>query len=100
MIIDTDMMDSEDASRLLVTLCNKFNFKGGHFSALDIEGYWHDRYGDDDDYQPLTPEQVEQVMEQRMWRVGLEDALSQQAYAVVQDAVHMACRLHGWKDKA
>jgi hypothetical protein len=100
MIVDTNTISNEDAGRLFFELCRRFKWQGAYFSALDIEGYWHDRYGDDEDYQPLTPEQVEQVMEQRMWRVGLGDALCQEAYAVVQDVVHMTCRLHGWKDKA
>lgn len=82
-----ETVDETEALDFLHALRSKFGWAGTMFTDEDIRVRWQDIHEDDDNYTPLTDEQVDEVMMTYYWSRGLQDSLTENGWVVVDMAI-------------
>lgn len=86
-------MTEEEATEYLVRMSRHFGWAGAIFTRTDIEDLhrnWHDEL--EDDYTPLTEEQIDAVMSTRAWRKGIDERLCEEGFELLEIALNEVVR--------
>lgn len=77
----------EEALDWLHALRRKFGWAGTMFTDEDIRIRWQDLHEDDDDYAPMTDEQVDAVMSTYYWAKAMDEQLCENGWIVLDMAL-------------
>jgi len=84
-----ESMTEEEATEYLVRMSTHFGWAGAIFTRTDIEDLhrnWHDEL-EEDDYTPLTEEQIDAVMSTRAWCKGIDERLCEEGFELLEIAL-------------
>lgn len=71
----------------LHALERRFGWAGTMFTPDDITARWEDLRRDDEDYKPLTEEQLENIMNSYYWSRAIQDRLTEEGWVIVDMAI-------------
>lgn len=85
--MNIENITEEEAIDIMRQFKIKFDWVGTMFYKEDITARWEDNYGEDDNYEPLTDDQIEHIMVSYEWRKGMEEAMLFAGYEVLDMAL-------------
>lgn len=82
-----DEIDEDEGLDWLHALERRFGWSGTMFTLDDIRIRWQDRREDDEDYTPLTDEQVDNITNTYYWAKAIPEMLCEHGWEIVDMAI-------------
>lgn len=79
----------------LHALERKFGWSGTMFTMDDIRSRWEDLRGGDEDYTPLTDEQLDAIMSTYYWNKAIPEQLTSHGWEILDMAIDEVVDNHG-----
>lgn len=85
--MNIENITEEEAIDIMRQFKIKFDWVGTLFYKEDIIYRWADNNSDKENYEPLTDDQIEQIMVSYEWRKGMDEAMTETGYEVLDMAL-------------
>ena len=85
--MNIENITEDEALDLFQKLRSKFYWTGTVFTKEDIIYRWLDKYPVKEGNEPLTDDQIEQIMVSYEWRKGMDEAMTETGYEVLDMAL-------------